>query len=314
MGNEYEETGDAGDVQVLSMDDMQTGVTAREKGIWQTMFEIAKSSPRDLKDVTDKALSLATMDKESAEECFYALNRGGKFIIGPSIRLAEIMQYTFGRFVTESRVVAIGRTTITVSGSCMDLERMVRVTQEVTRRITTKTGARYNEDMIAVTANAAQSIAIRNAVLRMVPGAIVKKVLRAARKVAQGDAKPLTEQRAQAVESFAKMGVSIERICGILDRLNVEEITLDDLLILRSLWRRIVDDGEPIEIVFPEVGDSAATVAAKDAEDRLRQRTAGATPEPAAKTAEPSKSDPVDTATQPTNTPAQTTGKRTVRI
>ena len=281
MSEDYEiHTG--GEIEVI--EESQVGITARERGVWETMLDLARRNPRDIKAATDQAVTLATMDQESAEECFYALNRSGKFITGPSIRLAEILQYTFGRFVTESRVVSIGAKMLTAEGSCMDLERMVRVKQEVSRRITDKAGRRYNDDMITMTANAAQSIAIRNAILRMVPGSIVKKVLREARKVATGDAKTLGERRSLALESFAKMGVTSDRICETLERASTEEITADDVITLRSLWKQITEEGKPIDEAFPEPklrpDPEGAKAAATATEQAIRNRAPKTSPDP----------------------------------
>lgn len=55
---------------------------------------------------------------------------------------------------------------MTAQGVFHDLERNVAITYEVRRRIVDKNGRRYKPDMIGVTANAACSIALRNAILR----------------------------------------------------------------------------------------------------------------------------------------------------
>ena len=56
----------------------------------------AKQYPRDLPTVLNKIETYATMDTETAEDCFYALRRQGadggtQLIEGLSVRMAEII-------------------------------------------------------------------------------------------------------------------------------------------------------------------------------------------------------------------------------
>ena len=50
----------------------------------------ARAMPRSISKAIQNINTLATLDEESAQECIYALPRGGKPIKGPSVRLAEI--------------------------------------------------------------------------------------------------------------------------------------------------------------------------------------------------------------------------------
>ena len=60
----------------------------------------AKQYPRDLSRVLNQIKTYATMDMETAEDCFYALRRGKgsdqQVIEGVSVRLAEIIASAWG--------------------------------------------------------------------------------------------------------------------------------------------------------------------------------------------------------------------------
>src|SRR5450631_3785003 len=56
----------------------------------------AHAYPRSIARAVKGIMTLATLDEQTAEECVYALPRGGKAIKGPSIRFAEIIGSQWG--------------------------------------------------------------------------------------------------------------------------------------------------------------------------------------------------------------------------
>lgn len=214
----------------------------------------AKAYPRSVAKFKAEALTMATLDVDTAASCFYALKRGkgedAKLIEGPSIRLAEIIGSAWGNLNYGARVVSIDDRFLTAQGVCRDLERNVSMTAEVTRSIWGKFG-RYSQDMIAVTANAACAIALRNAIFKVVPMAYAKDILAQARKVAIGDAKTLTARRASMIEYFGKMGVDSKRVLWALEKNSLEDIGLDEIQILVGLATAIKDGDATIEESFP---------------------------------------------------------------
>jgi hypothetical protein len=138
----------------------------------------AKQYPRSITSSLKEAMTLATLDEETAASMFYALPReAAKRSRVPSARLAEIMAYSWGNLRVDADIVAEDKTTVTAMGTCFDLEKNVAVRVRVKRRITDKQrGKRYNEDMIGVTSNAAISIALRNCVFKVVPRAFVDRI------------------------------------------------------------------------------------------------------------------------------------------
>lgn len=254
----------------------------------------AKAYPRSVAKFKAEALTMATLDVDTAASCFYALKRGkgedSKIIEGPSIRLAEIIGSAWGNLNYGARVVSIDDRFLTAQGVCRDLERNVSMTAEVTRSIWGKFG-RYSQDMIAVTANAACAIALRNAIFKVVPMAYAKDILAQARKVAIGDAKTLTARRASMIEYFGKMGVDSKRVLWALEKNSLEDIGLDEIQILVGLATAIKDGDATIEESFPardpkEAAPPAPTTTGSKAEKavaeaRAKVKEAAPTEEPA---------------------------------
>jgi hypothetical protein len=149
------------------------------------------------------------------------------------------MAYSWGNCRCGARVISEDEEFITAMGSFIDLEMNVAIGYEVKRRITTKDGKRFNTDIIQQTANAACSIALRNAVLRGIPKALWKKVYNAARQAVAGDTKTLDARVAQMFKSFELMGVKREQIFAKLDIKGVEDITLDHLVSLRGIFNAV---------------------------------------------------------------------------
>ena len=209
--------------------------------------------PRSVTKFKSDALSLVTMDEETAASCFYKLPRGGKKIPGPSVRLAEIVGSCWGNMRYGARVVGEEKGFIIAQGVAHDLEKNVSSSIEVRRRITDKNGRLYNTDMIGVTANAACSIALRNAIFKVIPKTFVNTLYDAAVKVAVGDASTLSERRTKAFDYFIqKMGVSEERILNMLEKKGIADVDLDDLELLTGLKTALKEGDASIDATFPQ--------------------------------------------------------------
>ena len=210
----------------------------------------AKRYPRSITKFRKEAMSLACLDEETAGECMYAVPRDGKTIEGPSTRLAEILLYSWGNSRAEARVIEEGATHIKSEGTFYDLERNVAIRKVVTRRITKKDGRRYSEDMIATTGNAANSIALRNAVFAGIPKAIWKNIYIQARLASLGKAGTLTQTRQKLIDYFGKMGVVPEKIFALLGVEGLEDIKEDQLITMRGLATAIKDGEASVEETF----------------------------------------------------------------
>jgi len=217
----------------------------------ESQIATAKRYPRDIKKFKEKLMAMANLDQETAEGCYYALPRGGKAIDGPSIRLAEIALSCYGNCAAQADVLEEDDRFIYAMGQCRDLENNNAVRMKVRRRITYKNGKKFNDDMIAVTANAACAIALRNAIFKIVPGAYLKPVFDKCKKTAVGQVKSLANRRAEVIKRVMQFGVVEERILGVLNRKSIDEVTFDDVAILIGLGTAIKDGDTTVEEAFP---------------------------------------------------------------
>lgn len=214
----------------------------------------ARRFPRNLTRFKQQALQMATYDQDTAASCFYALPRksedGTKIIEGPGIRLAEIVASTWGNLRFGSRIIAEDDQFIVAQGMAHDLETNVATTLEVRRRITNKSGKKYSADMIAVTANAASAIAVRNAIFKIIPKTYIDQIFQTAKKVAVGEASTLSSRRATVIERLNKMGATKETILNFLGRTGVEEIGLEDLEKLIGIGTAIKEGSISVDEAF----------------------------------------------------------------
>lgn len=212
----------------------------------------AKAYPRLVSRVTQNILSLVTIDETSAEECSYALPRGGKPIVGPSVRFAEIVAGQWGNCRVGARVVHIDRVEkfVEAEGIFHDLETNTATTARVRRRISNKNGGLLTDDMIIVTGNAAGSIAKRNAILGGVPKAVWRKAYEAAEKVMKGDVKTLAERRAGIFKAFAAFGVKPDQIFAALNIAGEDDITLEHIPVLIGMHSALKSGEATVEEMF----------------------------------------------------------------
>lgn len=122
--------------------DMLTAINRAEVDI---QISTAKQYPRDLNAVLNKIATYATMDKETAEDCFYVLRRkdanGQNSVIeGLSVRMAEIIAGAWGNLRVQTHIVGNDGRMITAQAICHDLETNFAVSKEVKRSIVTKKG------------------------------------------------------------------------------------------------------------------------------------------------------------------------------
>jgi hypothetical protein len=222
--------------------------------------------------IKKKMLDFATIDEETAESCFYSLPRDGKTIQGPSVRLAEIAVACYGNLRAASRVISNDGRILTSQAACHDLENNNLVSVEVQRRITTKSGKTFSDDMVVTAGNAANSIAFRNAVFKVIPGAIYKPVYDAARQVAVGSASTLATKRVKVVARLNSMEVDTPRILARLQRPSVDDITLEDLEILIGAGTAIRDGDTTVDEAFPPVAKAGSVPVQQESSEQRAAR------------------------------------------
>lgn len=216
----------------------------------------AKQYPRVLSSVLDNIETLATWDEEIAGSCFYTLRRQGKVIEGPSVRMAEIIAHSWGNIRLQSRIIGNDGKTITAQGECYDLESNYAARVEVKRRIVDSKGKTYSEDMQVITGNAACAIAMRNALFKVVPSSLIKKVIEKAKKVSIGESLTLEVTRDKMLEYFKTIGVEEKQIFDYLSIQKKDELTIDMVVELRGLANAIKEGTTTIQETFsPKVDE-----------------------------------------------------------
>ena len=224
---------------------------AQTRGEVDVQITTARRYPRSVRRFLEHAQEMAVLDEDTAGSCFYALPRDGKTIDGPSVRLAEICASAWGHLRVQARIVDETDRFITARGECWDVESNVAIAFDVRRRITDKKGKRYSDDMVSVTGNAASSIALRNAIFKVIPSAFWRPIYVKCREVAVGKADTLVNKRAAMLAYFLKMGATEDRVLGVLGLRGVEDIGLEQLGILRGLATAIKDGETTVDDAFP---------------------------------------------------------------
>jgi len=243
----------------------------------------ARKFPRDMKKAFEKTIAIVESDEDTAQACFYVLPRGGAQVQGPTIRLAEIVLAQYQNIRAQTRIMEIGHDAVVCQASCIDLENNVGVSQEIRRRITDKNGKRYNGDGITNTVNAASSIALRNAVFKIIPGVFWGPAYEKAVEMAVGDAN-MQQRRQKAVAYFTKLGVSEELLLKHLGRQSVKVLTKKDITYLIGLSNSLKEGSATVEDTFSvtRAGDPIdAPTTVDDLADKLEaERAAKAAPKP----------------------------------
>jgi len=229
----------------------------QDKAVIDIQIATAKNYPRNVKRATENSIALVTMDKETASTCTYSVPRGGKAITGASVHLAKILAQSWGNMRIEAKVISVEEKHVTSQAIAFDLENNLAIKVEVKRSIMTRTG-RMNDDMITVTGNAANSIALRNAILSVIPKAVVDKVYNEAKRTITGDVSDKTKllaRRKQVLDGFKDTyGVSEAEVLSVIGKAAVDHITADDLVVLIGVGQSIKDGDTTVEQAFQSKG------------------------------------------------------------
>lgn len=259
----------------------------------------AKQYPRHLPTVLNKIQTYATMDVETASDCFYALFRknadgSDQMISGLSVRMAEIIANAWGNLRVATRIIGNDGKTITAQAVCHDLETNVAISTEVKRSILTKKGYTFSQDMQVVTGNAAAAIAFRNAVLKVIPKAVTKHVIEEVKKVALGQALDLEQQRQVLIQYFAKFAVTEQMIFDLLQITKREEIDKERVFILKGIYNAIKEGDTTVQEAFlkPIEERKIAEEAKKKSEDTKSKAAAAIKKQSQQSAAAPANVDP----------------------
>lgn len=232
----------------------------------------AKRWPRDPARWLAEARALLCTDAETAASAFYALPRGGKILTGPSIRMAEVLVYAMGNMRAEKRILENDGKVVRSQGLAWDMERNNAIRTEVARRITDKSGRTFTEDMIVVTGMAAASIAMRNAIVHVVPSYYVQALLRdvMTRAASKEEKETRDEQVRRLLDWWGRRGVSEEQALALVDCAALAELGDEELAHLRGLATALRDGEVTLETILQELPTANAAPAAPRAEEGRR--------------------------------------------
>lgn len=239
-------------VEVVKVDSAMEWATAQEARALDVQVSTAKEYPRSVQRFQSDLSAWATLNKETALECFFSLPRDGKQVIGPSIRFAELIQAAYGNLIVESQIVDEGRAFVVVQATCRDLERNIASRAQVRRNIVMKSGKRYGEAMIETTIMAASAIARRNAIFQIVPKALWSPIWEKARIVARGDEKSFVERRTSVTKELVTLGVDPKNLKSAVGGKDPKDLTGDDLLFLEMKLREIKAGESSPQEAFPD--------------------------------------------------------------
>lgn len=212
----------------------------------------AKAYPRNVPMIKKELTALVTMDEETAEECIYALPRGGKTIKGPSARFADALISYWGNARSGAFVVQVDREEkfVEAIGSFQDVERNVIRQRRVRRPIADRSGRLYNSDMINMTGNAACVIAERNAILNGIPKSLWASAYDRAFALVAGTVQTLSEKIERAMKAFMVMGITQEQVLEKIGRADTSKIVPDDIVTMRGMLTALKTGEETLETVF----------------------------------------------------------------
>lgn len=216
---------------------------ARAMAEIQAAVFMAKQFPRDCLRSRDNILK-ACQRPQLAKTATYQYVRGGSSIIGPSIRLAEMLANEWGNvrygFVeleqTQFKTVA--------QAFAWNIETNVKVTRTITvkHERATKKGTVFltdPRDIYEMVANFMQR-RVRACILAVIPGDIVEEALEECEKTLRATADTSPEGIKKLLDAFSALGVTREIIEKHIQR-NVEAITPGNIVNLRRIYQSIKD-------------------------------------------------------------------------
>lgn len=218
-------------------------------------IEHAKKNPRRLRRFRDKLTEYCTLSEEVASSCTYALPRGGKKVIGPSVRFAELVVAAYGNVHVGVTIIDVDDEAVVCHGYVLDLEENTRTEIPKRQRVTKKRDAKKaDEDMKNLAVAVASSIAYRNAVFKAIPRALWEDIWHTSQEAATGKG-TMQQRRAAAFALYAKFGASESQVLAALGRSGEEEVTNDDLRYLKGMVTSIRSGELTIEDALRPLGE-----------------------------------------------------------
>lgn len=228
----------------------------QDKALIDTQIATAKQYPRNVARCINNVIAMVCIDKETAATCNYTLPRGTKKISGPTVHLAKMLAQNWGNMRVDAKVVNIDSKQITSQAVAFDLENNLAIRVEVKRSIIGSSGQRYNDDMVTMTGNAANAIALRNAILAVIPRAVVDKAYNAAKNTITGDISDKEKLIARTKQVFDGLKdtyeVTEKEALAAIGKAAIAHVNGEDLVVLIGIAQAIKDGDTTVELAFKQ--------------------------------------------------------------
>ena len=256
--------------QTTPLEVMQpSAVEALERASIDVQVATAHRFPRTMEQFKKRALAMVTMDFDTAESCIYVRpvgkekNEKGvwveKYAEGPSVRLAEIVSTSFGNIRIAARIIEQTERYVKCEGVAHDLESNAAGKAEVVESTVTKEGKPYSERQRALIAKVCISKAYRDAVFRIVPRALCKPMLEAAKRIINGGDQPLSERIKRVAAWLISKKVDDARLFAAMNVQGWADITPEHLNIITGLKTAISEGDVTLEEAFPPIQKQEST-------------------------------------------------------
>jgi len=259
-------------------------VMAREAVEARGMVEAAKAFPRETASAF-LALKHSCERIGFADRASYSFPRGGNRISGPSVALAREAARCWGNVTYGVRIIEDTDEHVHLQGWAWDMETNTRVTAEdkfrkLIQRKDKKTGetlwVKPDERDLRELINRRGALAVRNAILQVLPRDLIDDALDRAEYTIVADSQGNLKENRQAtikklVEAFDEFGVSPKMLEERLGH-GLDEIDGEELADLRQIYRSLKDGNTRRGDHFDLRGNGKA---ASEAADEITQKVKG---------------------------------------
>lgn len=232
----------------------------------------AKRYPRNITGFVNSCIAQATLDPEIAQSLFYSVPVGkgvnGKqlYADGPSIRLAELVAANYKNLRYSTDIIEETDKAVTARATVMDLENNVGRSSTHAESVVGSNGRRYSDRQIERIKDVAQSKALRKAIFTVVPSALVKPVISAAKALLAGQAASLSERKAGIVAWVKSLRIDAKRVWTALGIAGADDLTPADIEQLTAIYQAIAAGETTVDDAFPVISKFASDPEAATAE------------------------------------------------
>jgi hypothetical protein len=241
---------------------------------------LAKRFPRDQARAYARIME-ACRRKSFAETAAYAFPRGGKMVIGPTIRLAEMMASAYGNLEYGLRELSQNAGTSEMEAYCWDLETNVISSQRFT--VQHKSLAKdakdltQSRDIYERTANDGAR-RLRSRIFAILPPDLIEAAEMECKKTLAGQSQePLIDGIRRMTSEFDKLGINATMIAEHLGH-PIDQMLPEELSDLRQIFRSIRDGQSKAGEWFAPKGSGTAAAMTEALKKPAPQTSSGSEP------------------------------------